>query len=135
MKKTNKEVIVFTNTANAIIKSDELKTKPFEKLKYALKKVTKSLKPIIEDYQDDLEDLRIDYCSVDADGNIINDEKGNYKFSKENTKKLKKAGKELFEKEVEIKPHFVEIPKDVPEELVEVFSGFVFEPKQQLEAV
>ena len=55
-------------------------------------------------YQEKIGELRLDNASVDKDGNLILDEKGEYKYNKEGLKKLNEAAKELLEAEFEYKP-------------------------------
>ena len=94
---TNNELIKVANLIGAYV--GEQKTKTQKKLF----KIYEKLKPSIDKYQADLEDLRLDNASVDEKGNLILDEKGNYKFNKDGIKKLNKEIKELAEKEIEFK--------------------------------
>lgn len=94
---TNQQLIQTANLIGAYI--GEQKTKGQKKLF----KIYEKLKPAIDKYQADLEDLRLDNASVDDKGNLILDEKGNYKFNKDGIKKLNKEIKELAEKEIEFK--------------------------------
>ena len=94
---TNQQLIQTANLLAAYI--GEQKTKTQKKLF----KIYEKLKPSIDKYQADLEDLRLDNASVDEKGNLILDEKGNYKFNKDGIKKLNKEIKELGEKEIEFK--------------------------------
>lgn len=94
---TNQQLIQTANLIGAYI--GEQKTKTQKKLY----KIYEKLKPSIDKYQADLEDLRLDNASVDEKGNLILDEKGNYKFNKDGIKKLNKEIKELAEKEIEFK--------------------------------
>lgn len=94
---TNQQLIQTANLLAAYI--GEQKTKTQKKLF----KIYEKLKPSIDKYQADLEDLRLDNASVDEKGNLILDEKGNYKFNKDGIKKLNKEIKELAEKEIEFK--------------------------------
>lgn len=68
-----------------------------------LKKIYDLLKPSIDKYQADIEDIRLDNASVDDKGNLILDEKGNYKFNKEGIKKINEGLKTLADKEIEFK--------------------------------
>jgi len=94
---TNQQLIQTANLLAAYV--GEQKTKTQKKLF----KIYEKLKPSIDKYQADLEDLRLDNASVDEKGNLILDEKGNYKFNKDGIKKLNKEIKELAEKEIEHK--------------------------------
>lgn len=94
---TNNELIKLANLIGAFI--GEQKTKGQKKLF----KIYEKIKPSIDKYQADLEELRLDNASVDDKGNLILDEKGNYKFNKDGIKKLNKDIKELGKKEIEYK--------------------------------
>ena len=69
-----------------------------------LLKIHEQLKKHYDAYQDKIAELRLDNASVDKDGNLILDEKGEYKFNKEGLKKLNESVKELIESEFEYKP-------------------------------
>jgi len=94
---TNQQLIQTANLLAAYI--GEQKTKTQKKLF----KIYEKLKPSIDKYQADLEDLRLDNASVDDKGNLILDDKGAFKFNKDGIKKLNKEIKELAEKEIEFK--------------------------------
>lgn len=69
-----------------------------------LLKIHEQLKKHYDAYQDKIGELRLDNASVDKDGNLILDEKGEYKYNKEGLKKLNESFKELIEAEFEYKP-------------------------------
>jgi hypothetical protein len=83
---------------NAVIGSQETKTQK------KLFKIYEKVKPHHEDYQAEVEGLRLDNAQVDSNDCLILDEKNGYKFTKENIKKLTAQVKELGEKEFEFKP-------------------------------
>ncbi len=95
---TNQQLIQTANLLAAYI--GEQKTKTQKKLF----KIYERLKPSIDKYQADLEDLRLENASVDEKGNLVLNEKGEYKFTKDAIKKLNAAIKDLSEKEIEFKP-------------------------------
>jgi hypothetical protein len=74
------------------------------KVQKKLVKIHGKLKTAYEQYADKLNDLRLDNAEVDEKGHLIVNEKGEYKFSKESTKKLQAAAKELLEKEFPFDP-------------------------------
>lgn len=80
---------------NAVIGSQE--TKVQKKLFRLYEKV----KSYHESYQAQVEELRLDNASTDDKDILLLDEKGGYKFTKENIKKLTAQVKELGEKEFE----------------------------------
>jgi predicted nuclease with TOPRIM domain len=69
-----------------------------------LLKIHEQLKKHYDAYQEKIAELRLDNASVDKDGNLILDEKGEYKYNKDGLKKLNEAAKELLEAEFEYKP-------------------------------
>ena len=69
-----------------------------------LLKIHEQLKKHYDAYQEKIAELRLDNASVDKDGNLILDEKGEYKYNKEGLKKLNEAAKELLDAEFEYKP-------------------------------
>ena len=83
---------------NAVIGSQETKVQK------KLFKIYEKVKSHHESYQSQVEELRLDNASTDDKDILLLDEKGGYKFTKENIKKLTAQVKELGEKEFEFKP-------------------------------
>ena len=83
---------------NAVIGSQETKVQK------KLFKIYEKVKSHHESYQAPVEELRLDNASTDDKDILLLDEKGGYKFTKENIKKLTAQVKELGEKEFEFKP-------------------------------
>jgi hypothetical protein len=83
---------------NAVIGNSESKTQK------KLVKIYEKVKSHHESYQAQVEELRLDNASTDSNDILLLDEKGGYKFTKENIKKLTAQVKELGEKEFEFKP-------------------------------
>ena len=80
---------------NAVIGSQETKVQK------KLFKIYEKVKSHHESYQAQVEELRLDNASTDDKDILLLDEKGGYKFTKENIKKLTAQVKELGEKEFE----------------------------------
>jgi len=78
---------------NAVIGNSESKTQK------KLVKIYEKVKSHHESYQAQVEELRLDNASADDKDILLLDEKGGYKFTKENIKKLTAQVKELGEKE------------------------------------
>lgn len=95
---TNKDLIITANLLAANMGDQTTKTQK------KLRKIYDKIKPLIDSYQEQLEDLRLENASVDEKGNLNVNEKGEYKFTKDAIKKLNSAIKELSEKEIEFKP-------------------------------
>jgi len=83
---------------NAVIGSQETKVQK------KLFKIYERVKSYHESYQAQVEELRLDNASTDDKDILLLDEKGGYKFTKENIKKLTAQVKELGEKGFEFKP-------------------------------
>lgn len=129
--KKQSEINLFFRVAKELIdRKSEKETKEYLRLKYALNKVSKSLKSSVESFNEEKSDLALDFCSVDSDKNVIIDDKGGYKFTPEKQKSFGKKVKELLEKEVEVKPHFVKIPEGFSPSAVELFTGFIFSEEE-----
>ena len=67
-----------------------------------LQKISEKLKPHVESYNERMDEIKLDNAFTDEDNCVVNDEKGGYKFSKENIKKMNKEIKELLESTFEI---------------------------------
>ena len=83
---------------NAVIGSQETKVQK------KLFKIYEKVKSHHESYQSQVEELRLDNASTYDKDILLLDEKGGYKFTKENIKKLTAQVKELGEKEFDFKP-------------------------------
>jgi hypothetical protein len=83
---------------NAVIGSQETKVQK------KLFKIYEKVKSYHESYQAQVEELRLDNASTDDKDILLLDEKGGYKFTKENIKKLTAQVKELGEKEFDFTP-------------------------------
>lgn len=101
------------------------------KISEALKKFCeKQLKKHFEEYNDKLDDLRINNCLTDCkNGAIIRDERGNRMFSVAGEIKLKSDIKKLNNETVEIHSRIVEDIDDLITQLneneKEAFSGII----------
>ena len=80
---------------NAVIGNQETK------IQKKLFRLYEKVKSHHESYQAQVEELRLDNASTDDKDILLLDEKGGYKFTKENIKKLTAQVKELGEKEFE----------------------------------
>lgn len=75
-----------------------------------LAKIGELIQVHLDDFNDKKDDIRLDAASVDKDGNIIQNEKGDYSFNKEGVKKLNQAMKELLDTEISFTPIQVSFP-------------------------
>ena len=97
------------------------------KLKYALEKVGKLNKNLQDDYSEAVEDCRIDFCEADEKGIILRDEKGQYKFTKDNSKKFNAAVKALQTKAITVTTYGYDLSQDefTDEEAKAIFEKFL----------
>lgn len=96
--KTNAELLTLVQLLNANVQ--EGKTKGQKKLI----KIGERIQPLLDDFNEQKEELRLDNASVDKDGNLLLNEKGEYHFNKDGVKTLNKQLKELLLKEIDFKP-------------------------------
>lgn len=95
---TYKQLLELVDNLNFETRKHQIKgeeTKTSEKLGKIAKKLTK----YVDEYNEQVEEIRIDNASTDEKGVILKDDKGNYKFSKDGLKNVMKQVKELNEKE------------------------------------
>lgn len=111
MKKTYRDLFVFVGSVVQNIYNEE--TKGQKKLKLIREKVQSYL----DAYQEELDALRLDAASVDDKNNLILDEKGEYKFTKEALKKLSQDSKDLSKKEFDYTPINVFNPAELDQYL------------------
>jgi len=88
-----KQLLQLVNNINAVIGSSETKTQK------KLVKIFEKVKKHHEDYQAEVEILRLDAAQTDDKDCLLLDDKGNYKYSKEGIKKLTKDIEALNDKE------------------------------------
>jgi hypothetical protein len=94
----NKQLLELVNNLNNEIGKQQVKGED-TKVSQKLVKIAKKLEKYLNDYNEQIEEIRIDNASTDDKGVILKDEKGGYKFSKEGLKSLLNQIKELGEKE------------------------------------
>lgn len=68
-----------------------------DKFQYCIKKILNQAQKIKAKEQKKIQELQIDYCSVDEKGNVLHNDKGGYVYTKENLKELNKKINELNE--------------------------------------
>jgi len=98
-------------------------------------KIAERLKPILDDYNEKADELKLDNASVDKDGNLILNEKGGYQFTKDGAKKLAQQSKELNLSEFDFQPIQILNPSGL--EIYDFLSGWIngVEFKQNIEDV
>lgn len=125
--KTYREVFTFINAAAIWLE----KNKDESKLRYAVKKILKACQTIGTLYQEKIEDIDIEHCSVDEKTqNILKDERGEMTFTKDSIRKRNEARRKLFETSVEVATHFATDPGNLGDAVRDSFLGFVISEDQ-----
>ena len=122
---------LFVLTQNIKINLGDQSTKGQKKLI----KIYEKLKPYLDEYQAQIDEVRLEHASVDDKNNVIVDDKGNYKYSKEELKKFNKAFKDLESKEFEYKVIEIVNPQGLePYWFLENWvNGVTFEKQEEVE--
>lgn len=135
IKKTYLELMAFNKVAeDYLIVNKDAKTK----LSVSIENIFKQLKPIFEDYNEKVDELRLNNCATSKEtGILIFDERGSYTFKPEDYKKLKNEIKKLQLQEVElharITPENDTLKGTLSELQLEVFSEIVITKEECLE--
>ena len=93
-----KQLLELVNNLNNEIVNHQVKEQD-TKVSQKLGKIAKKLEKYVNEYNEQVEEIRIDNASTDDKGVILKEEKGGYKFGKDGLKKVMKQIKELNEKE------------------------------------
>ena len=89
----NKQLLQLVSSINVVIGNQDTKTQK------KLFKIYEKIKKHHEDYQAEVEILRLDNAQTDDKDCLLLDDKGNYRYSKEGIKKLTKDIEALNDKE------------------------------------
>lgn len=118
----NKELLQAMQNIGVVIKNQETKVQK------KLFKISEKLKPYIDNYNTELEILRLDHALEDEKGAVIMEKDGGYKFSKEGIKKLTKDVNDLNDKEITFEKINVVNPEGLQEFfwLKDILSGVDF---------
>jgi hypothetical protein len=128
-KKTYEDLFAFSKDAVAFLSENGGDTK----LVYAIRKLVGDkaagkkglLSKAFEDFEERFEDLKLEFAATDSDGFIIRNERGEYRFRKEDEKKFNRAFK-VLRKETPIEiPNYVITDYDQTKEYPDSFKGFV----------
>jgi transcriptional regulator of heat shock response len=111
---TYKNLLELVNNLNNEVVNQQVKGQD-TKVSQKLGKVAKKLEKYVNEYNEQIEEIRIDNASTDDKGVILKEEKGGYKFSKDGLKKVMKQLKELGEKEFKYEPINVVNPAGLEE--------------------
>lgn len=127
MTKKYQDLINFINEASQINPEDT-------KFKYHVEKMVARIKAAIKksnvetDYQEKIQDTRIENASEDKEGNILRDGQS-YKYTKENEKKLikemRKLTNELNDSGIDVEPNILTIFPELTASQYEAFKGLL----------
>lgn len=109
-----KNLLELVNNLNNEVVNQQVKGED-TKVSQKLSKIAKKLEKYANEYNEQVEEIRIDNASTDDKGVILKEEKGGYKFSKDGLKKVIKQVKELGEKEFKYEPINVVNPAGLEE--------------------
>ncbi len=110
----NKQLLELVTNLNNEISKQKVKGED-TKVSQKLNKIAKKLEKYVNNYNEEIEEIRIDNASTDDNGVILKEEKGGYKFGKDGLKKLLNQIKELNEKEFIYEPINVVNPEGLEE--------------------
>lgn len=129
VKKTYQEVIEFYNHAQRYMQSHGEQNK----FNYALMRTHRTAGRVFGDYKDKVGDMEVKHCLAadEGKGEILRDERGKMKFTKEGLLKCSEEQVELFKSEVTLDVHFAtEVPDDLTLVDRECFTGFVIKQSE-----
>lgn len=125
---TYKQLLECLNAISQNVKNEETK------IQKKLVAIFNRLKKYNEQYSEARELIRVDHASVDEKGNLLQDEKGNYRFTKEATKQMQSDIMDLLNREFIFEKIFISNPKGL--ESFTFLNGFVegveFEKEEEL---
>jgi hypothetical protein len=133
MKTTYREIINFANAASRWLAIQEKEKQPQTKLSYAVARMLKRCQKPLDDYNGEIEDLRLDHALEDEKTKaVLRDEAQQYKFSKQGLKTVIEKQRELLEKEIEIEPYIATaLPASLNDDVKVAFEGFVMEKQEE----
>jgi len=98
VSKSYQELIALVNAINTLLSSKEFVDSNQKGVK-KLQKIGEKVKTSLADYNEKLEDLKLDNAHTDETGALVLDEKGGYRFSKEGLKSFNTGLKNLLKQE------------------------------------
>lgn len=101
ISKSYQELLQLVKAINILSGNQEHASSNMKGIK-KLQKIGEKIKGQLAVYNEKLEDIRLDNAHTEANGCLIIDEKGGYKFSKEGLKKMNKDVKALLEETFEL---------------------------------
>lgn len=136
LKLSYKELFEKVELLNALIPAGEENEKNQSKLKYAIQKMSRKIKPVVDEYNEKINDINVDCASVDKNDNILKETVAvgsgtieKFKYTKENEKKRSEKVSDLMKTKVEFEPYYFSDETKIAtldEFLVEELRGFFF---------
>jgi hypothetical protein len=126
--KTIKEIIEFINAGDRFFQQQN--GAQDSKFKYAFEKVRKRAMRLIERYQEDVEDARIENCATDERGVILRGQDQQYQFTKEGLKAFNAKRRQLLSATPELEPFYSTAPEDLDEGTREACTGFIIKEEK-----
>ena len=130
---TYKSLLELVNNLNNETVNQQVKGED-TKVSQKLGKIAKKLTKYIDEYNEQVEEIRIDNASTDDKGVILKEEKGGYKFSKDGLKNVMKQIRELSEQEFNYEKINVVNPSGLEEFtfLQDWLTGVEFKTEEEL---
>jgi len=134
---TNRKLVASLNVVNAIFNNNTSRVR--DKLSVAIEKFSKTNQGLITEYNELLDDLKLEYCLTDkTTDEILTNEKGEYRYSIEGKKKLNEAVKDLLDQEIDVITYNGSCQRvaTLPEQWKEMLDGIFFiVPKKEEEDI
>lgn len=123
-----KDLNVLANNINSVIGSQETK------IQKKLAKIYQKLEKCAKEYDEKIQDLRLDFAATDDKGVLMLNDKGGYTFKKEDLKKLNEQLRKLDDQEFEFSPIEVVNPQGLEQFsfLKDWTSGILFINEEEL---
>src|SRR5205823_4610183 len=129
IKRTYQEIGEFSDAARNYLAANPTENK----FRYALNRTAKSAGRVLTEYREKIDEINIKNClaAEDGKGEILRDERGQYKFSKDGLLERNKEVSKLMRTEVPIEVHFApELPQDLSATDRDAFLGFVIRDEE-----
>lgn len=133
METSYKNAFRFVEVAQALIKEE---TEKDTKFVAALNSVIEQIDEQREGYGKKLLKIQRKHAAEDKFGCILRDERGNYRYKKDQEEAMEERIEELFnhESSVEFEPEYVDqesLPADLPKHVRKFLVGFIIEPASE----
>lgn len=131
IKRTYQEIGEFSEAARNYLAAHPADNTKFS---YALNRTAKSANRVLTDYREKIDEINVKNCLAadDGKGEILRDDRGQYKFSKEGMLKRNVEVSKLMRSEVDLDVHFAsDLPKELSASDKDNFLGFVIRDEEE----